>query len=174
MTIRLARNPKSHRRIATRAELAAVLGATVDQIAEFVASPPSHYGYFRVPKPDGDFREIRPPKKRLRAVQRMLLEQLYKRLRIPSYLHGGVPGRSIITHAKCHVGMEMVGTLDVKSFFPSTSVLAVTPVLAEAGFTDGALSDVIAMSMLDGGLPQGITSKLPAGKPCLLRCGSTD
>jgi hypothetical protein len=82
MTIRLARNPKSHRRIATRAELAAVLGATVDQIAEFVASPPSHYGYFRVPKPDGDFREIRPPKKRLRAVQRMLLEQLYKRLRM--------------------------------------------------------------------------------------------
>lgn len=81
-------------------------------------------------------------------MQREILELLYERLRVPSFLHGGVPRRSILTHAICHVGMDMVGTLDVKDFFPRTKEAAVMPVLVEAGFVDVALADVIALSML--------------------------
>ena len=153
--IRLAKHPKKLRRIASRGELASCLKTREDRIADLVSDPSRHYGYFQLPKPNGQIREIHPPKRSLRAIQRAILDLLYGRLRIPPYLHGGVPGRSIISHSKCHVGMDMVGTLDVKDFFPSTTEAAVTPVLVEAGFVDEALSDVICLSMLDGGLPQG-------------------
>lgn len=155
MTIRLGRKSRSHQHIATRAELAVALDTPLAQIAEFVSNPSSQYGYIQIPKSDGGIRQLRPPRKKLRAVQRNLLDLLYKRLRIPAYLHGGIPGRSIVTHAERHVGMDMVGTLDVKDFFPSTGESAVSHVLLEADIHDMAMSDVLGLSMLDGGLPQG-------------------
>jgi RNA-directed DNA polymerase len=49
----------------------------------------------------------------------------------------------------------LVATLDVKDFFPTTDSSLVEPVFDEAGSIDEALSDAIAMTMLDGALPQG-------------------
>ena len=155
MMTRLAKHPKTLTRLVTRTDLAAALRASERHIAEIVSNPANHYGYLPLPKPDGSIRKIYPPNRKLRALQRAFLEMLYGRLRAPSYLHGGIPGRSTITHAKYHVGAEMVATLDVKDFFPSTSDSAVSPVLAEAGFEDEALADALRLSMFRGGLPQG-------------------
>jgi RNA-directed DNA polymerase len=49
----------------------------------------------------------------------------------------------------------MVGTFDMKDFFPSTTAGHVAPVLAAAGFCDAALADVLQLLTLNSYLPQG-------------------
>lgn len=141
--------------VASRAELAVLLNVHPDFIHRVAAAPTHFYGSFTVPKANGELRTITPPKKPLRAVQRALLRFLYGRLRIPGHLHGGVPHRSIISHASLHVGHTMVATLDVKSFFPSTTRRHVEPVFAVAGIVEEALEDALALAMLNDALPQG-------------------
>ncbi|MEX2114600.1 MAG: reverse transcriptase family protein, partial [Pirellulales bacterium] len=141
--------------VSTRTELAAVLATTTGQIASFVDNTQGWYTRFEIPKSNSEPRVIEPPRNRLRVVQRILLKSLYSRVRMPSYLHGGLPKRSCITHARGHVGRAMVATLDVKSFFPSTNLSHIRPVYERLGFSNEALDDVIAMTMLRGALPQG-------------------
>ncbi len=143
------------RLISTRYELASLLRVSARLIEKVAARPDDFYGHLTIPKANGDLRTINPPKKPLRAAQRSLLRLLYKRLRIPGYLHGGLPRRSIFTHASPHVGCVMVATLDVKSFFPSTTRRHVEPVFAAAGIVGDALEDVLALAMFNGSLPQG-------------------
>ncbi|MBX3412370.1 MAG: RNA-directed DNA polymerase [Pirellulales bacterium] len=149
--------------ISTRERLARTLNVSPVVIGEFVAEPARWYSQFTVPKPSGGNRIIQPPKKPLRRVQRALLRLLYSRLQVPPYLHGGVPKRSILTHARSHLGRKMVATLDVKNFFPSTQQKFVQPIFEMAGIVDEALTDALAITMLAEGLPQGApTSSLLA------------
>lgn len=55
----------------------------------------------------------------LRDLQDRIQERILRSLHFPSYLHGGVPGRSTVTNAQAHLGQKVVVTADVKNFFPS-------------------------------------------------------
>ena len=141
--------------IRTRTELAAAIGCPSDTIAKIVADPSRHYTSFEIPKADGTSRTIQPPIGLLKTVQRAVLKLLYKRARLPRYLHGGIPGRSPMTHAKMHVGRRMVATLDLRKFFPSTHQGLLEPALARLGFRAAAKNDLLLLSTLNGSLPQG-------------------
>jgi RNA-directed DNA polymerase len=169
---------EARKQISTRAQLAVLLGVHPDFVRRVAGKPADFYGHLTVPKANGELRIINPPRKPLRSAQRALLRVLYQRLRIPAYLHGGIPRRSIFTHASLHVGHTMVATLDVKSFFPSTTRGHIEPVFAIAGIVEEALEDAIALTMLNNSLPQGSpTSSLmanlafiPADRRFLLLC----
>jgi len=166
--MKIAKRSKTLPIIATRSELARALSTAEGQIEEITSDASRHYGYLELPKPNGGVRKIYPPRRALREIQRTLLDLLYRRIRIPGYLHGGLPKRSIITHARTHLGQEMVATLDIKGFFPSTKPAMIEPLLGEVGFAEQALSDVIALSTLNDELPQGSpTSCLLANLACL-------
>ena len=164
--------------VTTRSQLALLLNVHPCFIERVVAGPAEFYGEMTVPKANGEPRTINPPKKPLRRAQRALLRVLYQRFRIPGYLHGGIPRRSIVTHASLHVGYRMVATLDVKGFFPSTTRLHVEPIFAAAGFVGEALEDAIALTLLNGSLPQGSPAScflanfafIPADQQFLLLC----
>lgn len=150
-------------RIGTRTELSKMLRAQASFIKSVVANPASFYSEFSIPKANGESRPIRPPRRQLRDLQRRLLLEMYRRVRVRSCLHGGICGRSAVTHARAHVGRWMVATLDIRKFFPSTTPELVAPVLAALGFMDEAAADILALVMLDGQLPQGApTSSLLA------------
>jgi RNA-directed DNA polymerase len=68
---------------------------------------------------------------------------------------GGVPKRSIFTHAKPHVGKDMVATFDVKKFFPNTSATMVGVVLKQLGFDGDAANAVLELVIKDDEVPQG-------------------
>ena len=141
--------------ISNRQGLAALLGCEADFIAAVALEPKRYYTEFAIPKRNGELRPIKPPCKALRIVQRSLLGRVYQRVRIPPWMHGGVPKKSILTHARAHVGKTMVFTLDVRKFFPSTSAGHIAPVLAALGFVEEAAEDVISLVMLENSLPQG-------------------
>jgi RNA-directed DNA polymerase len=144
--------------VGTREDLAALLGTSVDLIVKIVSDPLRFYSQFSVPKSNGELRTIRPPCRQLKSVQRSLLNLIYRRVHLRSCLHGGIRGKSIITHARAHVGRVMVATLDIRKFFPSTSPSHLLPVFEVLGFVDQAATDLLHLVTLDGGLPQGAPS----------------
>lgn len=137
------------------ADLAGLLDLSVDELTRMVAAAPTLYTSFDQPKKSGGVRTIRPPRKALRAVQRRLYRTLQDRVRYPRWMMGGVPGRSIFTHARPHVGCAMVATLDVKSFFPSVTELHVRGVVEQFGIASDATDAVVRLTTLENQLPQG-------------------
>ena len=124
-------------------------------LAEMVASAPTLYTIFRLPKKSGGFREIRPPKKPLRVVQKRIYRMLEDQVRYPRWMMGGVPKRSIFQHAERHVGRQMVATLDVKSFFPSVRTDQVRSIFERFGISNFALNAAVQLTTLEDQLPQG-------------------
>ena len=77
-----------------------------------------HYVTFAIPKRSGGKRLIMAPKRRLKAIQRKLLELLVGKLPLSEHAHAFRRGRSIRTGAEPHVGKRFVLKLDLKDFFP--------------------------------------------------------
>jgi len=155
MSLHLAKKRSQVPIISSSSELCTLLGCDGCIFEKIVSNPKLHYTYMTVPKRDNTTREIRPPNFFLKAVQRRLLKHFYRHLRMPPYLHGGLPKRSIVTHAQMHVGQYMVATFDIRDFYPCTARDHIEPVLFEAGFRGQALSAVVSLVLLDDGLPQG-------------------
>jgi retron-type reverse transcriptase len=66
----------------------------------------------------GRERDLLIPDVDLRNIQRRILDNILN-FDFPSYVHGGVSDRSIITNAKTHLSQKWVMCLDIKDFFPS-------------------------------------------------------
>lgn len=79
------------------------------------------YQVFRIPKKSGGFREIQAPDARLKKLQRMLLQKLYRENAwiISENAHGFLPGRSIKSNAEPHLGKRFLLNIDLADFFPS-------------------------------------------------------
>jgi RNA-directed DNA polymerase len=155
MVVHLAKSRASYPRLYSRFDLARLLHLQEEFIEAVVAAPKDFYRYFVIPKRTGGNRPIQPPIAKLKTLQRDFLAICYRRLRVPSYLHGGLPKRSPVSHASPHVGKRMVVTLDIKDFYPSTTPELIKPVLRQAGFFGQALTDLIALLTLNEGLAQG-------------------
>ena len=136
-------------------ELAHVLSISRRELDLILRQKASLFSHFQIPKPDGQARRIDYPRPKLKIIQRRLLEHLYSTLRIPSYLHGGIPGKTIFTHAQTHTKQKYVTTCDIANFYDSFRTSHIKPVLSQAGFTGPALIAVEELSTLDGHLPHG-------------------
>lgn len=140
--------------IRTRSELVSLLRFDQQIVDRIISAPATFYSSFSIPKANGELREIRPPNRSLRVLQRLLLREFLKRVEFRSCLHGGIRGRSAVSHARVHVGRRMVATLDVKKFFPSTTVSHVAPVIYALGFLGQAADDVITLLTLNDQVPK--------------------
>lgn len=93
-----------------------------------------HYVAFEVRKRSGGTRVLFAPKRRLKAVQRRLLERLVRHLPVSPHAHGFVRGRSIRTGAERHVGRRFVLKLDLADFFPTVTFARVRGLLIAYGY----------------------------------------
>ena len=94
-----------------------------------------HYITFAIPKRSGGKRLIMAPKRRLKAIQRRLLELLIEKLPVSDHAHAFRRGRSIRTGAEPHVGKHSVLKLDLKDFFPSVTFARVRGLLIAYGYS---------------------------------------
>ena len=112
------------------AELSRRLGMTAIRVeqnyvgfAETAATDakiPLKYRWHRIPKRSGGTRLLHAPNPRLKKVQRQLLRRVFGRLKVHPAAHGFHRGRSIVTHARLHVGQAVVVRIDIEDFFPKT------------------------------------------------------
>ena len=121
------------------ASVASAMGITIGQL-RFLAfdrkvSRYHHYQRFFIPKKTGGDRLISAPLPRLKEAQRWVLDAVLDRLPVHPAAHGFVPGRSICTNARPHVGQGVVVNVDLKDFFPSVSWVRVRGLLRKLGYS---------------------------------------
>ena len=94
-----------------------------------------HYVTFAIPKRSGGKRLIMAPKRRLKAIQRKLLQLLVEKLPVSQQAHAFRKGRSIRTGAEPHVGKRFILKLDLKDFFPTVTAARVRGLLIAYGYS---------------------------------------
>lgn len=145
-----------------------LLLCTMEQdLRELADSAAAHYSSFDVHKGtrvDGTFkgwRHIDNPDDKLKALQERVYNVLLKPLApaLPSYLTGGMPGRSILDNARPHVGQPVVIGLDVKNCFPSIPYKRIFAVWRnDLGCSDDIAMVLTKLTTHHGHLPQGATT----------------
>lgn len=112
----------------TAAEVAAWLRLDLTDLDWFAApswrvrnssGPGHHYHYQWLRKRSGQSRLLEMPKRRLKALQRVILHELLDKVPPHDAAHGYRRGRSILTGAVPHVGRTIVVRFDLRDFFPS-------------------------------------------------------
>jgi retron-type reverse transcriptase len=103
-----------------------------------------HYHRWGIPKKTGGVRAISAPKKKLKAAQQWVLDQIVSKLRVDENAHGFVPGRSVVTNARPHVKRPVVVNLDLKDFFPTITFRRVKGLFQKVGYSE-AVSSVLAL-----------------------------
>jgi hypothetical protein len=120
------------------AELASALNVSVNELRFYAIHREKerfrNYVTFALPKRTGGMRLILAPKRRLKALQRRLLDLLVRRLPVSEHAHGFRRGRSVRTGAEPHVGKAVVLRLDLADFFPTVTFGRVRGLLVALGY----------------------------------------
>lgn len=104
----------------------------------------SHYQRFAIPKKAGGLRLISAPMPRLKRAQYWILDTLLAKAPVHEAAHGFVPGRSIVTNARAHVGRDVVVNCDLKDFFPSLTFRRVKGKFRGLGYPE-AVATILAL-----------------------------
>ncbi len=99
------------------------------------ASETTHWVRFKIPKKTGGERLISAPMPHLKAAQHWVLRNLLDKLPLHDAAHGFVPGRSIVSNARPHVGRNVVVNLDLKDFFPTVTYPRVWGLFRSLGYS---------------------------------------
>ncbi|MFN7924507.1 MAG: reverse transcriptase family protein [Bryobacteraceae bacterium] len=94
-----------------------------------------HYHYRVLSKP-GSLRLIEAPKRRMKALQRRILDDILVHVPPHDAAHGFVPGRSIKTFSAPHVGQSAVLRMDLRDFFPSIGRARVQALFRTIGYPE--------------------------------------
>ena len=123
----------------TEEDLAKALGISLKELWFFAIhrerERQPHYVTFVIPKRSGGERLIMAPKRRLKMIQRRLLELMVEKLPVSTNAHAFRHGHSIRTGAEPHVGKRFVLKLDLKDFFPSVTFARVRGLLIAYGYS---------------------------------------
>ncbi len=121
---------------------------------KILRKPEAFYREFQI-QTKGKLRTIWPPITPLKEIQRTLLHGFYRQTRWLSCLHGGVPGRSVISNARPHLGQHLVSTYDIKDFFPSTTDEMVRQCFVSMHFAPEMAEILTRLATFNGSLPLG-------------------
>ena len=135
--------------------LAELTGSSPAQLHLFISDKRKAYSSFKLPKKRGGFRKIDAPSKKMKIVQRWILDNILYKLDAGKYAHGFVPNRSIATNASVHVGQELVLGIDIKDFFPSITLKRVVGLFRSIGYNEEVSHGMGELCTFNWRLPQG-------------------
>jgi RNA-directed DNA polymerase len=135
--------------------LAALLGLERSELSKMIARPSSFYRSFEIPKRRGGAREISAPYPALLEVQKWINKNILLKEQFHEAAQGFVPGRSVVTNAKSHLGTRCLLKMDIANFFPSIDIPRVIGIFRGVGYPPKVAYYLAALCCLDGRLPQG-------------------
>ena len=158
----------------TLADLAALLGLSTGELDWFAdtghwnrracATALQHYRYEWRERPDRTPRLLEIPGRRLRSIQRTLLQTLLGLLPTHPAAHGFVPGRSAVTGAALHTRAAVVISLDLTSFFATVTAAGIYGVLRRHGYPE-SVAHAITGLCTHAVPPRVLTAMPPGGDP---------
>ena len=128
-------------------------------ITETATSRYDSFDRFKKTEKDGTerWRHIDNPTLELKEVQdritRAILKPLAKKL--PLYLVGGMPGRSVLKNAYPHIGQEVIVEMDLEKCFENVSHKAIYSVWKTLGYGRDVANILTKLTTLQNRLPQG-------------------
>ena len=115
------------------------------------------YSEVKIPKSTGGTRVLSVPEDDLKSLQAKLASHL--QLALQSKVHkcanAYVPGRSILTNARPHLGCAVLIKLDIKQFFDSVKKEQIRPWVFSALRAHALTERVVDLVFSERGLPQG-------------------
>lgn len=149
--------------------LAEKLNLNPKHLKKIIDKAPYLYRDRKIPKPNGGDRSISIPYSELKFIQEKILKEIfYNLIKFPKYIHGGIPGKSIITNAQPHINKQYVINFDIKNFFPSIRIPKLRDLLCYFIVDRDFVEILIRLTTHNFCLPQGApTSPLLSNLPFL-------
>lgn len=139
------------------------LGLTKPSLFELLKDAPYLYYEVSIPKKNGSKRILEIPHPMLKKLQKILLEKILHKIPIHTRLFGG-PGTSTKKAVKDHVKKEVIITMDITDFFPSTKSAWVKNMLIKNGSSYDVAKVITRLVTHKRRLPQGAPTS-----PCIAR-----
>ncbi len=98
--------------------------------------PLQHYRVSHRVAASGAIRVLEAPKRRLKGIQRLLLDEVASRIPPHDAARGFRPGGSVRSYAAPHAGRPVVVRLDLEAFFASVTVSRVYGIWRSAGYPE--------------------------------------
>jgi len=135
--------------------LSLLLGYKIMYLDRAITSTENFYRYYRIPKKNSGFREIREPLPSLKEIQQWILQNILYRLECSPYAKAYKNGSSIKENARFHKNQSVVLSLDLKDYFPSITIEKVIAFFGSLGYTSLVTDYLAKICCLDNCLPQG-------------------
>lgn len=114
------------------------------------------YHEIKIPKNNGNGdRTLSLPSKKLKKLQRWILDNILYKIAVHECAHGFVPDKSTITNAKQHIKKEFILKMDIKDFFPSISSRRVFGLFKSIGYNEQVSIALTKICTYNEFLPQG-------------------
>ena len=146
-------------------QLEHVIGVDRDELREIARSAGAYYSPFELWGKPRPFQRNFPPLKarhidcpvgRLKEVQKLLDRKMLKPVALPSYLCGGVKGRSLLDNITIHLGSKVLVTIDIRNFFPSITTRQVYRVWRDIVDCSPEIASLLTkLTTFERHLPQG-------------------
>lgn len=136
-------------------DLGALLGLSVDDLADLSRTVPQSVRRRSRKKQDGCRRRIIAAHPRLKAVQLLLKTRILDKIAFPECVHGYRKGRSHISAARPHTGRRMLLSMDIRNFYPSIRPEAVEDAWSSIGCSHDVARLLKRLTTCDYQLPQG-------------------
>lgn len=124
-------------------------------LSRIIASPPSFYREFKIPKRSGGARIISSPYPSLSYIQDNIFKNLLYSAECNLSAYAYIKGKSAIDHARVHINGKELLKLDIKDFFPSISRQMVFEALEREGIESSSCYHISNLCTLNNELPQG-------------------
>lgn len=143
--------------------LARQLGMPMRALEFYMKNSEQQHYEKREQKKSGGIRLIEPPFENRKALQRAI-NKVLKRVILPDFFHGSVPGKTHITNAAPHCGKPLVQKFDLRNFFPSVTSKMVERMFREQLRCSPDVARILTrLTTFRGHVPQGSpTSSLVA------------
>jgi RNA-directed DNA polymerase len=138
------------------AHLSRMSGVSIKQLNFFIYCKNKAYKTFEIPKKSGEYRTIDAPNRKLKYLQRWILENILNKINPGDYAHGFIKNRSIITNSQIHTGKEVVFNLDLENFFPSIAMKRARGFFIKMGYNRKASNILAEICTYRFSLPQGV------------------
>ena len=136
--------------------LAWTLGTELALLKKIANDTQGHYRQFDYRTASGKVRPISEPHPVLKRVQKRIVAEILRPVRMPLCVQGSIPGHSPRTNAVVHRGQSVVVRIDIQNFFPSVTNRMIYGVWVEVfGYGQALASLLTKLTTLEGRLPQG-------------------
>lgn len=132
-----------------------ILNISDNRYKNLLSNIPKYYLPIELKKKDGTIRNINAPNKYLKEKQKLILNNLLEKIKLPRCVFGGLKGKSIIENAKQHINNDYLFNIDIKSFFPSVHWKIINKLFLDLGFCKEVSMILNNLTTLNYCLPQG-------------------